>query len=221
MLPYFTILLYLHYTFFHCYISSLNKSVFVIVTIQFVLIITILSVWWWWKKKSLLKTFAYQSYVNPSSIMITSLFLIHIYYILCRSKSIPDITIILLWLYFKIFHSNNLIDTGLFFLSYFKNKTCQALLIFTFSLISFLHLIMLLLFSLYQVATNKPLKWAQVITFTFLLNYINYSIIIFVNLDLELSIIWYFNFVLQTRSDATLKMDWISFAMVSLYLYIH
>lgn len=33
MLPYFTILLYLHYTFFHCYISSLNKIVFVIVTI--------------------------------------------------------------------------------------------------------------------------------------------------------------------------------------------
>lgn len=42
------------------------------------------------EKKSLLKTFAYQSYVNPSSIMITSLFLIHIYYILCRSKSIPN-----------------------------------------------------------------------------------------------------------------------------------
>lgn len=107
-----------------------------------------------------------------------------------------------------------------FFLSYFKNKTCQALLIFTFSLISFLHLIMLLLFSLYQVATNKPLKWAQVITFTFLLNYINYSIIIFVNLDFELSIIWYFISLLQTRSDATLKMDWI-FICHGISVFVH
>lgn len=38
--------------------------------------------------------------------------------------------------YFKIFHFDNIIDTGLF-LSYFKYKTFQALLIFTFSLIFF------------------------------------------------------------------------------------
>lgn len=93
MLPYFTILLYLHYTLFHCYISSLNKSVFVIVTIQFVLIITILSVWWWWKKNLYLR----RLHINLTLILpvlwllhYLLLFLIHIYYILCRSKSIPN-----------------------------------------------------------------------------------------------------------------------------------
>lgn len=75
MLPYFTILLYLHYTFFHCYISSLNKSVFVIVTIQFVLIITILSVWWWWKKNLYLR----RLHINLTLILLV-LWLLHYFW---------------------------------------------------------------------------------------------------------------------------------------------
>lgn len=75
MLPYFTILLYLHYTLFHCYISSLNKSVFVIVTIQFVLIITILSVWWWWKKNLYLR----RLHINLTLILLV-LWLLHYFW---------------------------------------------------------------------------------------------------------------------------------------------